>query len=94
MSTNKMSVKNTFLLSINLLNKREKVQFLITSFVQIFLSFLDLIGVMLIGAIAALAINGISSKGPGDRVKVVLEILRIDNLTLQKQTFLLGANCM
>lgn len=91
MSTNKMSVKNTFLLSINLLNKREKVQFLITSFVQIFLSFLDLIGVMLIGAIAALAINGISSKGPGDRVKVVLEILRIDNLTLQKQTFLLGA---
>lgn len=91
MSNQSKSVVRGLKTSFALLSQRERFKFGVTSIAQIGLSFLDLIGVMLIGAIAALAINGISSKGPGDRVKVVLDFIGINNFNLQKQTLILGS---
>lgn len=87
-SENKLT--ETIRLSFSLLTKTERTKFLITTLLQIFLSILDLVGVLLIGAIAALAINGISGKGAGDRVSFVLGILSLDGLNLQTQTVVLG----
>ena len=57
---------------------------------QTFLGALDLIGVALIGVIGALAVTGIQSATPGNRVSQVLELLRLDGYTLQTQTAILA----
>jgi ABC-type bacteriocin/lantibiotic exporter with double-glycine peptidase domain len=51
---------------------------------------LDLIGVAAIGMLAALAISGVESRQPGNRVLKVLELLQIENSTLQFQAAVLG----
>jgi ABC-type multidrug transport system fused ATPase/permease subunit len=57
---------------------------------QTFLGVLDLIGVALIGVIGALAVTGIQSATPGNRVSDVLELLGLDGYTLQTQTAILA----
>jgi ABC-type multidrug transport system fused ATPase/permease subunit len=63
---------------------------LILAGVQVFLNLLDLIGVAVFGLLGALAVNGTASRQPGNRVQKVLEYLRIENFTLQRQAFILG----
>ena len=54
------------------------------------LGLLDLIGVALIGILGALSINGVQSRGPGNRVSTVLEFLLLENFTFQSQVAILG----
>jgi ABC-type multidrug transport system fused ATPase/permease subunit len=54
------------------------------------MGFLDLIGVLTIGVIGTLSVNGIQSKGPGPRVEEILSILGLSNLAFQKQVAILG----
>ena len=63
---------------------------------QTILGVLDLIGVALIGVIGALAVTGIQSATPGNRVSNVLELLGLDGYTLQTQTAILAivATCV
>ncbi len=77
-------------ISFNLLSRKERIKFVLTTLAQVGLSFLDLIGVILIGAIAALAINGISGKGAGNRVSYVLDLFGLSDFNLQFQTIILG----
>lgn len=58
---------------------------------QILLGALDLLGVALIGVIGALAVTGIQSAQPGNRVGAVLRLLQLDGFTFQEQTAILGA---
>ena len=58
---------------------------------QILLGALDLLGVALIGVIGALAVTGIQSAEPGNRVGAVLKLLQLDGFTFQQQTAILGA---
>jgi ATP-binding cassette subfamily C protein len=62
----------------------------IASLGQILLSFLDLLGVALIGVIGALTIRGVSNQAPGDRVSKVLEFLNLDGAVLQTQVSIIG----
>jgi ABC-type multidrug transport system fused ATPase/permease subunit len=57
---------------------------------QAFLGFLDLVGVALVGILGSLAITGASSRTPGDRVSQLLSLLRLENLNLQSQAFVVG----
>jgi len=57
---------------------------------QTLLGALDLLGVMLIGVIGALAVTGIQSATPGNRVNSVLKLLQLDGFTFQTQTAILG----
>lgn len=57
---------------------------------QISLGALDLLGVALIGVIGALAVTGIQSAQPGNRVGAVLKLLQLDGFTFQEQTAILG----
>jgi ABC-type multidrug transport system fused ATPase/permease subunit len=58
---------------------------------QVALGLLDLVGVALIGAIGALAVRGVQSQGPGDRVSYFLRILNLENFSFQSQVAILGA---
>jgi ABC-type multidrug transport system fused ATPase/permease subunit len=58
--------------------------------IQVSLGILDLIGVAAIGMLGSLAISGVQSKQPGNRVFSVLEFLNIENSTLQFQATVLG----
>jgi len=53
--------------------------------IQITIGALDLLGIALIGILGALAITGIQSGQPGDRVSQILNKLGIDSLSFQKQ---------
>jgi len=72
------------------LDHHAKRKLSIISGIQTLMGFLDLAGVVLFGALGALFIQGVQSSEPGDRVSAVLNILRIENLTFQKQAAVLG----
>lgn len=58
--------------------------------VQVGLSFLDLIGVALIGVIGALSITGIRGSENGNRTSQVLSFLRLENLDFYDQVIVLA----
>ena len=65
--------------------RKDKEKLIVVSLIQVLLSFLDLIGVAIMGVIGAIAVYGIQSKSAGDRVTKILELLNLDNLTFQNQ---------
>ena len=75
---------------IRLFAKRDLQKITLVVCVQVFLGILDLIGVALIGVLSALAINGLQSRPPGDRVSQVLAFIRLGDHSLQYQATALG----
>ncbi len=71
--------------AFGLLTKREKTNTFAVILIQIFLSLLDLLGVVLFGILGSLTINGLTSKNPGDKTMFVLTQLNIDDKPLQQQ---------
>ena len=76
--------------SFLLLNKKDQIRLLVVSTVQMACSILDLVGVALAGVLGALAIRGVQSQEPGDRVSRVLAFLNIENSTFQFQVMFLA----
>ncbi|CAM8620248.1 ABC transporter ATP-binding protein [Candidatus Planktophila dulcis] len=76
--------------SIRILSRSDRRKILIVIGVQIFLGILDLLAVMFVGILGALAVNGIQSRSPGDRVSSVLKYLNLDLLQFQLQVGVLG----
>lgn len=76
--------------SASILSGKDKQKLIAVVVVQIFLGALDLIGVGLIGVIGSLAVSGVGSKEPGDRVQWMLNLLHLDGFSLQNQTAILG----
>jgi ABC-type multidrug transport system fused ATPase/permease subunit len=70
------------------INDRRKL-FAVT-LIQIFLSLLDLVGVLAVGFLGALSVSGIQSKTPGTRASSLLSFLGISNFTFQQQAAMLG----
>ena len=73
-----------------LLNKKDRVKFLILSGLHTSLALLDAIGVFLIGILGSLGFIGAASRKPGTRVNSLLELFHINNLSLQAQCTILG----
>ena len=71
--------------------RKDKEKLIIVSVIQIILSFLDLIGVAIIGVIGAVAVYGIQSKSAGDRVTKLLELVHLNDFTFQHQIAFLGS---
>jgi ATP-binding cassette, subfamily B, bacterial PglK len=76
--------------SLQVLTKKQKRNVFIVALIQSSLSILDLAGVAAIGLVGALAVTGVQSKTPGNRVGQALEFLHLENITLQKQVAILG----
>jgi ABC-type multidrug transport system fused ATPase/permease subunit len=86
----KNAPKNVLFRSMQILSKRDQQKILMVIVVQIFLGLLDLLAVVLVGILGALAVNGIQSRSPGNRVASALNLLSIDSLSLQMQVGILG----
>jgi hypothetical protein len=71
--------------STRILSRKDQKKILAVVLLQASLSLLDLIGVALIGIIGALAIRGVSSQSPGDRVNAVLDFLQLQDQNFQVQ---------
>lgn len=87
----KVHLKNSPVLrSLEVLPKENRVKVILATILQIGLNILDLIGVGAIGVLGALAVAGVQSQSPGNRVSQILELLRIDNFSFQRQAAILG----
>ena len=75
---------------LSIYSKRDKEKLFLVALSQVFLAFLDLLGVALLGVIGALSVYGIQSKNPGNRISKVLDWANLENLTFQKQVAVLG----
>jgi ABC-type multidrug transport system fused ATPase/permease subunit len=76
--------------AVALLPKRDRTKLGFVIALQILLSVLDLIGVAIVGAIGALAVTGIQSRLPGERITNLLEFLNLENSSFQFQVGMLG----
>ena len=76
--------------SINLLSRSDQRKVYLVAVIQIFVAFLDLIGIAIMGILGSLIINGISYKGPGDRISNVLNLIGISENSFQVQVGILG----
>lgn len=68
-------------------DKKRLTQILV---IQTLMSFLDLLGIALIGLLGTLAITGVQSKSPVGRVSEILNFLGLQNFSFQQQVALLG----
>lgn len=75
---------------ISVFSSKDKSKIGAVVILQTLLGGLDLLGVMLIGVIGALAVTGIQSSTPGNRVNSALKLLQLDGFTFQTQTAILG----
>jgi ABC-type multidrug transport system fused ATPase/permease subunit len=76
--------------SLRVLPRTDRAKIISIIFLQIGLGLMDLVGIALTGVLGGLAISGVSSNQPGNRVQGVLDLLKLDQLTLQQQALVLG----
>jgi ATP-binding cassette, subfamily B, bacterial PglK len=82
--------KKSVALPIKLLSSRDRFLLIAVVAITLFLAFLDLLGVLLIGVIGSLSITGVSTGQVGNRVAVVLRLLGIDNQGFERQVVIVG----
>ena len=75
---------------MQVLPRKDKLKVGFVVILQIGLGLLDLAGVAIVGILGALAVSGVASRDPGDRVYSVLDFLNLETLTLQQQATYLG----
>lgn len=82
--------ESIFFEAAHLLDSSDRRKVIWVILLQIAFGFFDLLGVMLIGVIGALAITGVSSGKPGDRVSTFLELVGLQDSPLQVQVASIG----
>ena len=82
----KSSVKRAFLL----LPLRDRTKIIYLTLGQILVSLLDLLGITILGLLAALSVQGIESREPGNNVNFLLKTLHMKGLTFHLQVEVLG----
>jgi ABC-type multidrug transport system fused ATPase/permease subunit len=76
--------------SLRVIDHRDRVRLFWIALIQTSLGLLDLLGIMVIGAIGALSIQGIESKKSGNRTSVILRIFHLQNFSFESQVIFLG----
>jgi len=82
--------QSTIVRSMQVLPRTDRSKMLTVVLLQVGLGFLDLVGVAAIGVLGALAVTGVQSLEPGNRVSSVLNLLGLSNLGFQNQVAILG----
>jgi ATP-binding cassette, subfamily B, bacterial PglK len=76
--------------SARVLSRRDQQKIGFVVLLQIFLGLLDLVGVAVVGILGALAVTGVQSRQPGNRVDAALKILHLHNSEFQVQVAVLA----
>ena len=77
-----------------LLDKKDRFKLFLVLIINMFLAFLDLLGVALIGIASAVLIRGLQGLAAGDQVTRFLELLNLDGLPLHVLLILLGGSAI
>jgi ABC-type multidrug transport system fused ATPase/permease subunit len=86
--------KSTFGRAVNILSRADQRKIFAITVLQISMGCLDLLGVIAVGLLGALSVNGLQSSNPQSRVSEALEILKIHEATFQTQAIILGVSAM
>ena len=84
--------KTTIGRSARVLSRSDRRKTIAVAILQIGLGALDLLGVAAIGVLGALAVSGVESRQPGNRVNAVLKLLHLSNSSFQTQAAIVGAS--
>jgi ABC-type multidrug transport system fused ATPase/permease subunit len=76
--------------AFQILPKSDRLKLYSVILIQILLGILDLAGVALFGILGSLAVSGVSSNQPGDRVQSVLDFIGLGSNSLQTQAAILA----
>lgn len=76
--------------SFSVLERADRLKICLIVVLQIVLGVLDLLGIATIGAVGALAVNGIASQPQSGRIVQLLEFAHLENLSFQGQVAILG----
>ena len=76
--------------SARVLTRKDQRRILLVIVSQILMGLVDLVGVALIGVLGALAVNGVQSKEPGNRVNSVLNFFHLGDQSFQTQAAVIG----
>ena len=85
-----VSVIKSFIKSVSLLDDKSKKNIFIVALIQSTLSVFDLVGVALMGLLAAISVKGIQSGEQSGRTEQFLRMIKIDALTFQNQVALIA----
>jgi len=77
-----------------LLEKKDRLKLIFVLIINIFLAFLDLFGVALIGITSAILIRGLQGLTAGDQVSRFLEIVNLDGLPQRNLMIILGVTAI
>jgi ABC-type multidrug transport system fused ATPase/permease subunit len=75
---------------LRILSAKDRKKFFAIVFIQIMLGVLDLLGVALIGLLGALAVSGIQSRDPSNKVEWLLNAININDMSFQNQAAIIG----
>ena len=79
-----------FLRALRLLPIKDRRNIILVNLLQVFSAALDLLGLGVVGILGALAVRGVASKGPGDRVSYILDLVNLGHKSIQVQATILG----
>jgi len=82
--------ESTISRSLKILSKSDQRKLLIITAILVVLGVMDLFGVLAIGLLGTLSINGIQSQPPGNRVGSILELIGLGTSTFQTQISIIG----
>lgn len=80
--------------SLQILSKADRRKIKAVALIQICMGVLDLLGVIAIGLLGTLAVTGIQSNQPNGRLRETLQILQLEDSTLEVQAFFLGLSAV
>jgi len=80
--------------SLSILSKSDRKKILAVVVLQVFLSALDLLGVLVIGLLGALSVSGLQSREPGVQVNSTLRFLTISESSFQTQVAILAVGAL
>ena len=83
-------IKEMYLRYSRLLSRSDQNKLAVILIFQILVSFLDVIGIALIGVIGALTVSGIQSGKPVGKISEILNLMHVGNQTFQVQITILG----
>ena len=84
-------INSTIARALEVLEKADRRKLIWIVLIQAALGFLDLLGVVVIGGLGALSVQGIESQKSGDKVNILLKVFHIQNESLRFQVLILGA---
>jgi ATP-binding cassette, subfamily B, bacterial PglK len=90
MSNGVSSRKSTLTRCMQILSANDKRKIILVVLLQIFLGFLDLFGVAIIGLLGALSVSNLLSSNNDSRLMFILRLTGLEDKTLQQQTLVLG----